>query len=229
MIDFGTGQYLQNSDVTAPYLTQSLYGIWDSAATVTVSGRSKLQQQTVLSQNSTAYNSIARETRTYRLTSANTVDWTKQLGWYMDFPNGTTTGERVAYNGLLRNDRFVVPTLIPSATPCLAGGSSWLMEIDALTGARSSTSPFDIYGSNDWSQGGNSFTDPTDSSGNSKITVGGVQAGAGIFTTPTVIKSQLDPTKEYKYASTSAGQVEVTPEQSTQGQSGRITWREINN
>ncbi|HEY8024592.1 MAG TPA: PilC/PilY family type IV pilus protein [Burkholderiaceae bacterium] len=227
LVDFGTGQYLQNSDTTSPFATQTLYGIWDSAATATVSGRSVLQQQTVLSSTSTALNSSTSVTNTYRLTSSNTIDWTTKFGWYMDLPSSSTSGERVAYNPILRNDRFVVATLIPSATPCLAGGSSWLMELDALTGARPSSSPFDVNGDGSFSSA-DYFTDPT-SSTSAKIPVSGIMPGqGGIITTPTVVQSQSDPTVEYKYASSSTGAVIVTKEKVSGPQTGRIVWREIN-
>jgi len=219
MIDFGTGQYLQTSDTTSPFAVQSLYGIWDSAANVTLTGRSQLQQQTVTGVVTVGNNQ-------YRTTSANTVSWTTQFGWYMDFPSSATTGERVAYNPILRNDRFVVPTLIPSATPCLAGGTSWLMEIDALTGSRPASTPFDVNNDSKWDSS-DYVADPTSSS-NPKIPVSGVMPGqSGIITTPTVVQSQNDVTVEYKYASSSTGAVIRTPEKVSGAQTGRITWHEI--
>ena len=48
MILFGTGKYLELADNTAPYTTQSFYGIWDKNDGTTVSGRSKLMRQLVL-------------------------------------------------------------------------------------------------------------------------------------------------------------------------------------
>lgn len=229
VIDFGTGQYLQNSDTTSPFTTQSLYGIWDSAANVTVSGRSQLQQQTIYSSTSTALNTSTNVTNTYRLTSANSIDWSTQLGWYMDFPNSSTTGERVAYNPILRNDRFVVPTLIPSATPCLAGGSSWLMEIDALTGARPATSPFDVTGDHSFGSSGWFPKPPGDPNPDPpKIPVSGIMPGqGGIITTPTVVKCNNDPSCEFKISSSSTGAL-ITTGEKTSSQTGRITWREIN-
>ena len=43
-------------------------------------------------------------------------------------------GERVVSLPILRNGRVIFPTLIPSPNPCEFGGSSWLMELDAVSG-----------------------------------------------------------------------------------------------
>jgi len=146
------------------------------------------------------------------------------LGWYMDMPNSATTGERIAFNALLRNSRIVFPTLIPSATPCEAGGSSWLMELDALTGRRLAEMPFDANGDGKF--------DPDDSIkfDKQKTAAGGIKPGeGGIITTPTVIKAGSGEAsgKEYKYASSSTGAVIKTPESEDFGQVGRISWREL--
>src|SRR5690606_4882133 len=43
-----------------------------------------------------------------------------------------------------RGGRIIFPTLIPSANPCEFGGTSWLMELEAVTGARLELPPLDI-------------------------------------------------------------------------------------
>ena len=70
-------------------------------------------------------------------------------GWYLDLlpppnPPGTFQGEMQVSDSILRNGRIIFTTLIPDADLCSAGGSSWLMEMDGLTGARLKESPFDI-------------------------------------------------------------------------------------
>jgi type IV pilus assembly protein PilY1 len=138
----------------------------------------------------------------------------------MDLPG---TGERVAYNPILDSGDFIVPTLIPSATPCLAGGSSFLMALDALSGSRLGTSPFDTNGDNSWTSADN-VTDP---SGN-LVPASGIQFGqGGIITTPTVIQSQSDPTLDYGYASSSKGGVTTLGLKVQGNKVGRIVWREI--
>ena len=44
----------------------------------------------------------------------------------------------------LRNKRIIFTTLIPNTQICSFGGTSWLMELDALNGTRLETSPFDF-------------------------------------------------------------------------------------
>lgn len=210
MVIFGTGKYLENSDTTAPFKVQSLYGIWDKAANSTVADRTSLVAQTVDGTTSVV---IGNVTNSYRLTSANTIDWTTKRGWYMDFPSSATTGERVAFNSLLRNNRIIVPTLIPSATPCLAGGTSWLMELDAITGAHPDGPPFDTNGDGAF--------DTND------LTTSGKMSEGGITTTPTVVKNSNNPTKEYKYQSSSSGTVEKNEGPVPPTQTGRIAWREL--
>ncbi|PWB60174.1 MAG: hypothetical protein C3F18_00070 [Nitrosomonadales bacterium] len=226
MVLFGTGKYLENADTTTDS-TQSFYGVWDKDGTTTVTGRSQLVQQSVLATQTVTQTAGAGLTNDYRITSNNfstPADWATKFGWYLDFPAVPSgdPGERIAYNPLLRNDRIVFPTLIPSNTPCLAGGSSWLMELDALTGNRLNDSPFDVTGEGKF--------DASDllTYGSSQVAAGGIKpAQGGIITTPTVVKSKDDPNKEYKYASSSTGAVIKTPESVSKGKVGRITWREI--
>ena len=224
---FGTGKYLENSDTTTNS-TQSFYGVWDKDGSTTVTGRSQLVQQTVLDTRTITQTAGALQTNDYRITSSNfntSSDWTTKLGWYMDLPApvpSTAPGERIAYNPLVRNNRIVFPTLIPSSTPCLAGGNSWLMEMDALTGNRLSTSPFDVTGR------GKFDSNDLVTYGTAQVAVSGIKPGAGgIITTPTVVKSKDDPKKEFKYASSSTGSVIKTPESVDPSRVGRISWREI--
>jgi type IV pilus assembly protein PilY1 len=228
MVLFGTGKYLENADTTT-YSTQSFYGVWDKDGTTTVTGRSQLKEQLIKETQTVTQTAGAMLTNSYRVTTKafNTpADWATYYGWYMDFPAQTVPtdpGERIAYNPLLRNDRIVFPTLIPSNTPCLAGGSSWLMELDALTGNRLNESPFDKTG-----EGKFEADDLLVGTSEGTVAAGGIKpAQGGIITTPTVVKSKDDPTKEYKYASSSTGAVIKTPESVSKAKVGRITWREI--
>lgn len=241
MVLFGTGKYLENSDTTSPFTTQTYYGVWDNGTnTASTMSRSNLLQQKIVS---TIDVTSAGVTSSYRLSTDYCVgasgsksgfdagnggiavavctdNWlSTQKGWYIDLPS---SGERLAFNGLIRNDRIVFPTLIPSTTPCLAGGDSWLMELDALTGRRLNSTPFDVNG-----DGKFDASDFLSVSACANCTASGLKpAGGGVITTPTVIKSKDDPTKEFKYASSSTGNVNKTSE-SAGGQSGRITWREV--
>ncbi len=131
LVYFGTGQYLQGTDVLNTNV-QTFYGIWDKGVTV---ARSQLLAQTIVAQTG-EFASQLRET------SGNAIDWSTQLGWYMDFTQ--PSGERIVTQALLRYGRVIFLTLIPSTDVCNAGGESWLMELDAISGARTTDSSFDF-------------------------------------------------------------------------------------
>ena len=76
------------------------------------------------------------------------------LGWYMDLVNtegGNTDGkgERSVSNPMLRDGSIIFVTAIPDQDPCSYGGSSWYMELNAVTGARPETAIIDIDGDGD--------------------------------------------------------------------------------
>jgi len=95
----------------------------------TLIARSNLVAQTVLS-----------ESGGRRVTSNNPVDWNTQRGWYFDLP---TSGERQVSDSILRNSASF-HHYHPDARVCSFGGTSWLMEFNALNGNRLETSPFDL-------------------------------------------------------------------------------------
>jgi type IV pilus assembly protein PilY1 len=155
LVYFGTGQYLQYVDIGNGQV-QSFYAIWDNGTAVTTTDRSQLLARTIVSQStggttlvtqsdgSTA--TVALDTRVTSNTPA-AVDYTGgQRGWYMDLvPPSGPAGERVISTPLLKYGRVIFVTLIPSAgDPCVPGGDSWLMELDAVSGAAPSSSVFDF-------------------------------------------------------------------------------------
>src|SRR5262249_55518784 len=151
--------------VPANQRVQTFYGIVDPNTLVlasdTLSGRvaSLVQQQILVEQDFTFTNpgndptSTADDT-TYtvpvRVSTAN-PQLTTSRGWYLDLLSGTPgvpppsgfKGEMQVTDSVLRNGRVVFTTLIPDPDPCNAGGTSWLMEMDALSGARLTQTPFD--------------------------------------------------------------------------------------
>ncbi|MDD5033544.1 MAG: PilC/PilY family type IV pilus protein [Methylococcaceae bacterium] len=178
MLYFGTGSYFSSTD-PANKAVQTFYAIWDQGAK-TSSDRTKLQQQTITTET-------AAFGRNIRLVSNNTVDWTKMQGWYMDLlsPDKIPRGERVVSIALLRFGRVIFNTIIPSSDPCSAGGTSWLMEVDALSGARLGYTVFDLnkdalFNSKDYV---------------SNTPVSGLASTVGITKTPAVVSAGE---KEYK-------------------------------
>ena len=193
MIAFGTGKYLEPSDPHGPYLDQAFYGIWDKddGATVsvqtTVTGTSQLRQQTITD--------ATVGTATYRAVSNNSLDWsqdtspptaddspTRHMGWYMTFPNATTTGERSVFHPILTSGRLIFTTLLPSTQACLFGGTSFLMVIDPTTGARIDGAVLDVDANGSLNSGDQVVL------GGINTYLSGVQSTIGITPTPTIIR-----------------------------------------
>lgn len=136
MIYVGTGIYLGASDIL-DLKVQSFYGIWDDGTAITTTNRSELQEQTLLAQT-TEFNTEVREA------STTVVTYPGKRGWYMDFDVPSPKGERIVTTALLRYGRVIFLTLIPSTDACVPGGESWLMELDAQSGAALPGSNFDF-------------------------------------------------------------------------------------
>jgi type IV pilus assembly protein PilY1 len=194
---FGTGKYLENADILTTG-TQTFYSLWDMAVSPsTISGRSDLQQQTITT-------TLTVSGKEYRTTSSNTVAWdglvaggTKR-GWYMDL----AAGERVVSEPSLFDNRVLFTTLIPDSTACSGGGTGWLMELDAKTGAALGGATFDVNGDGQISTADNLGTAGSYASGVKKTSIpsavrlqknpGG--PGGGSLLKP-ISLSKNDPTK----------------------------------
>lgn len=231
MAYFGTGQYLGTGDLadTSP---QTFYGIWDkgaSAAELPVD-RSHLLRQTVIETVLTQFTDVDA-----RFSSDNEIRWHTSsgtppsgahLGWYIDL---TESGERVHQAPLLRSGRIIFVTVTPSSDPCSAGGSSWLMELNATDGSRLDFSPFDYNGDgvidqSDWilqtslDLNGDGVIDGDDLGTGSGIR----QKAGGILTSPAVL---MLPDNEQKMMSTSGGAILSVGEED--GRENRRSWRQV--
>lgn len=213
LVYFGTGSYFQNGDNTNTN-TQTFYGIWDNGATVPnrVVNPSALVQQTVLGTATTGGS-------TYRVISSNPVVYSPPsppLGWYIDLP---TLGERSVTDPLLRNGRVIFTTTIPNTASCSFGGSSWLMELDAMTGGQLSSPPFDVNGDGAINSGDTVILN------GKPVPPGGVLM-TGIVSAPAVQTSANGKGPERKYFNTSSGSV-ATKTEAGGGLSGRVSWQQI--
>jgi len=224
MVYFGTGKYFETIDnnVTGAQ-TQTFYGIWDNNAAV---AKSDLQAQSISA-------GVTAGGYHVQVSTNNTVNYPSQKGWYMDLlkPSETTSdGERVVSAPLLRNGHIIFNSLTPippSGTDiCGAGsdGTSWLMELDALTGSRLP----DTAGGTPWDISGDGKIDASDlvTIAGAVTSVSGKQSTVGTASTPGVVTAGK---LEYKYTSGSkAGQIEVTTEQGSASSSGsRQSWRQL--
>jgi type IV pilus assembly protein PilY1 len=161
MVIFGTGRYLTTDDLgdTTPH---TFYGIWDwgdvweaqydhdTAKTkylgdvLTDRSLSNIDNTVLLGQT------VEYETDDWLVLSGNEIDYYnpseetgQHMGWYFDLP---VSGERCIRDPRLRMGVAVMVSTTPSESPCEAGGSSVIYQIDACTGGRTNGPQFDIDG-----------------------------------------------------------------------------------
>lgn len=239
LVYFGTGKYFESNDNDpSDQNTQSFFAVWDDGTNSANRGN-MLQQKILKEATSGDYE--------YRLVSDNEIHWKddpdadpkveRDHGWFIDLVNtdaGNTNnyGERVVYEPIIRNDRIIFTTLIPSLDQCSAGGSGWLMELSAISGARLDESPFDTNNDDKFNS-----DDLIDFGGDDKKPAGGTRKkggdddGSGIPTPPVVLDNPPgdDGTlSENKYTGTSKAKIDVIKESSSAASQGRQNWREVN-
>jgi type IV pilus assembly protein PilY1 len=229
MVLFGTGKYLENLDKivdTNDPEIQAHYGLHDrnshdgngvQADDNRITDLDQLTEQRILQEPTVTFDGTPV---TVRLMTDLPVE-SGDKGWYLNLvsPNGFQ-GERQISNTLVRNNRVIFVTMIPDVDPCGFGGTSWLMELNALTGGRLPETPFDlnndgVFNEEDFANG---------------VPVGGRQLGVGIATDPGILMGESggDPRgAEYKYNAGTTGGIAVTRENPGPGASGRQSWRQI--
>ena len=226
LVGFGSGRYLSTADpsVTA---TQTQYGVRDTECDCTVA-LSSLVQQSVVDTVAVGARKYRRTTHRVGLASdaalaGDTPTVTRASydstykGWFMNLP---TAGERSVGTPNFRGGRVIFNTIIPDVTTnvCVAAGSGWLMELDALTGNRFDTETFDTNG--------DGKVDDTD-----KV-AGNVPSGAsvddGIGTDPTFMGGGATNRKlEFKEQNKSNGVIQTTAEAAVNSGPQRVMWREV--
>lgn len=223
MAYFGTGRYFTTTDniVGEDPPVQTFYGIWDregsgSGTGPITNGRSALHEHRILAES-------FEENFEVRVTTDVEPDWAFQRGWYLDLvsPVRGREGERVVSDPILRAGRIIFTTLIPSPSPCDSGGSSWLMEMDGVTGGRLSYSPFDI--NEDGMVDDADYVTVEVDGELITVPVSGVRSREGIIQTPAIISAGA---VEYKMASGTSGEVEVFRERGAFNRA-RGSWRQL--
>jgi type IV pilus assembly protein PilY1 len=109
MILFGTGAYLQPSDLTNTD-TQTIYCVTDNGSGIAVSTGDLVDQ-----------------------TSSIHAVGGAQRGWYLDLVQHA--GERVTRGAALIAGTLYVPSFLPNTSACAAGGQSWLYSLDYKDGS----------------------------------------------------------------------------------------------
>jgi type IV pilus assembly protein PilY1 len=157
MVLFGTGKFLEQTDKNfLPQRPQTFYGLVDAntyAESDQIDRLSDLQRQSITSEfaidpddtNGAAADNPDNDYRGRTTTNSATMG----KGWYLPLvsPNGYE-GERSVTDPLVRDDRVIFTTLIPRPEACSDGGSSWLMVLDLLSGARLPEAQLDTNGDN---------------------------------------------------------------------------------
>lgn len=222
MVYFGTGRYLGAGDLT-DLQTQTFYGVWvkEGNAHNTGMSRADLLQQEILLDDTTAF----LETDA-RATTNHTINWdapNNHLGWYLDF--NTEPGERVFQKPILRTGRIIFVSSTPSDNPCLAGGTSWIYELNAVSGSRLSETPFD-YNFNGTLDSSDFVSIPTPTGGTELVPGSGIRLRGDVGMIYLSRESIVDAGEtESKTLSTAAGQpVSITE---SKAQMTHRTWREL--
>lgn len=189
MVYFGTGKYLETSDIAENASTQSFYAVWDKLDG-TVPTKNNLVKQTIL-------NEIAKDKKVVRQVSQTAINWTtpnneaspkQNLGWYLDlFVSGRTNnqGEKVVSKPVIHDGKVLFSTLIPNQNPCEFGGKTWLMSLNAENGSGLSEFSFDL---NEDGQFDEQDKITIDNQGNKAIPAG-LLSSVGILSTPAILDS----------------------------------------
>jgi len=132
IIMFGTGKFLETTDKTGPFTTQTIYALRDEPTVSTSPIISNVRDSTVVKVRGFGggYNPATDTTRT--VTTGTAPNWSTEYGWLVDLPD---TGERVNVDPVLQLGTLVVASNVPSGDTCTAGGYSWLNFLDYATGS----------------------------------------------------------------------------------------------
>ena len=229
MVYFGSGKYLEPTDNSAiDQPTHSFYGIWDPLDGTEVLYSNLLQQSIVDEQSQmfdTSGSGVADTLINGRRTTQALIDWETHQGWTMvlSSPDNGNQGERQVTRPLLRNNAVIFTTLIPSGSVCAFGGESWIMELDAASGAALMHSPFDFNNNNAFDEGDKiTFTYQQTTE---LAPASGYQSEVGITATPAVFVA-ASKRSEVKVISGSAG-LGSFAEGPVNTTVGRQSWRQV--
>lgn len=236
MIYFGTGKYVESGDDSPTgQTTQTFYGVWDNG--YPSFDRDHLLKQEIVTE-------ITESGFNYRVVSNNPIKWhedkatlptgsppTTHLGWYLDLVNTGVSpldnkGERQVSDSILRTDRIIFTTLVPSEEACDSGGTSWLMELSIQNGGQLPYTPFDVNGDTVFSEQDWVEVDVDGDGTLDLVPVSGRQSTVGITPSPGILSLPAEG-KELKYTSGSTGQLETTLENPGPLDSSRRSWRQL--
>ncbi|MDH1443702.1 PilC/PilY family type IV pilus protein [Pseudomonas sp. GD03721] len=215
MVLFGTGSFYRNGDNEIPTnpRVESFYGVIDRGTAI--DGRSTLLKQAVLKED-TVNGKRVRAITNNALTTQN--GWYIDLGWLEGTGATGAKGERVISKATLRTDRVIFTTMTPSADPCAAGGTSFIMAMNLSSGSRLNYVYFDSSGDGKLDAG-----DTTTIGNDQNIPWSGISdTGDG------VVKGVTPLYKWLCFAGSSGATPQCIPVAGSQ-RFGRHSWREVRN
>jgi type IV pilus assembly protein PilY1 len=134
----GTGRFLGASDM-GDSSQQTFYAVKDTLGSTSIgNARSNAGMVAQTLVNFTDSNGAAA-----RKTSDNTVDFSSDVGWYIDLPD---SGERSYTDPALALGTLVFTANVPNSDACTVGGYSWIYYVDYATGTSVSTSAEEVAG-----------------------------------------------------------------------------------
>lgn len=228
LVYFGTGKYFEKDDDSTTS-QQTLYAIWDKTgsggsndAITAASVDTAAEKNNVLQKHSILVGTT-ESGEEYKITDdLGAITWSgsgAKRGWYMNLTSGS--GERVVTYPILRNKRVIFTSMVPSASPCDFGGTSWIWEFDAETGNRPSYSVYDVNG--DGIINNADYVTVTIDGQQVTVPANAIKSSEGIIKSPAIISGGE---KEYKIASGTTGGVEVVVEKGTTTRP-RTAWRQL--
>jgi len=130
VILFGTGKFLEQTDKTPPFKTQTVYALADDL-TVTGAGPviPDVRNPSDIVVRTLAPGPGADQRTVVPVTSP--TNWATQHGWLIDLPD---SGERVNVDPLIQLGFLSIPSNVPTSDTCTAGGYSWFNFFDLATG-----------------------------------------------------------------------------------------------
>lgn len=224
LIYVGTGKYLEKSDdqSSASDATQAVYGIWDRLEQVpkVITPQHLLSQRILKEHSGSSAARVLSQNAVHYFTGTglpNSPDTEGYLGWKLDFP----AGERVLEAPLLRSGVLVLVTFKPNDSPCEAGGTSWLMALDAVSGGRLSFQVFDHD-----ANGMVNVNDLVPLNGDKVASSGWQDAALGLLSAPLVQHDRSQGTDQVLLNSSKAG-VKKLAMPTPSGSLGLKTWRRL--
>jgi type IV pilus assembly protein PilY1 len=217
---FGTGQYLNNSDLSDTSV-QTWYGINDDESATTV-GRSDLLERKILLDVPVTVDvseDVTEDVIARVIEAGAREDLLGKRGWYIELlPNGTgpAVGERMVTPNQFQGSALIGNTRIPDASdPCLPTGRGVIMSIDPFTGARLVETFFDLNGDGVFNADDMVEIDGVDT------VVSGIGLSTG-FSNPSFLGQKM-------YIPTDGGEISTLAIQPFTTGASRTSWRELIN